>query len=215
MTLDPASLIARAIVLLVAMDVHEFAHAFIAYQNGDPTAKEAGRLTLNPIVNINWIGYLLGVLIGFGFLGSAPITPSRMRDPRWGTFQAVLAGPVSNLVLAAIFAVPLRLGLVTPTLSAAGTVFPTLGYLLTLMVFFNVLLFIFNLIPLFPLDGWTIVLAALPPGPAVEWQRFRQGSYYIFWGLIILSAVAPGPLNILGLLVGSPTLAIVRGLLGR
>ena len=217
MNFDPATLIARALVLLVAMTVHEFAHAYFAYLNGDPTAKEMGRMSLNPIVNINWMGFAFGVMTGFGFLGSAPIVPQRMRDPRWGTFQAVLAGPISNLVIAAVFAVPLRFGFVTPTLDPGTLVFPTLGYVLTLMVYLNIILFVFNLIPLFPLDGWTIVLAALPAGAAVDWQRYRQVTYYLFFGLIILSFVARGPLailNVLGYLVQLPSELILRALLG-
>jgi len=216
MFFDPISvLIARAIVLLVAMTVHEFAHAYFAYLNGDPTAKEQGRMSLNPAANINLPGYVVGVLFGFGFLGSAPITPSRMRDPRWGTFQAVLAGPISNLLIAAVFAVPLRFGLVEPTLSAIDPVIPSLGLVLTWMVYLNIILFVFNLIPLFPLDGWTIVFAALPPGPAVAWQRFRQTSYYLFWGLIALSFVAPPQLNLLQWVIGVPSQFILRGLIGR
>lgn len=216
MFFEPISVyVTRFIVFLVAMTIHEFAHAYIAYQNGDPTAKELGRMSLNPIKNINPVGFLMGVFIGFGYLGSAPVVPQRMRNPRWGMFQAVLAGPISNLILAAAFAVPLRFGLVQPEFSPTDGLIPTPGYLLAFMVYLNVLLFVFNLIPLYPLDGWTIVLAALPPGPAVDWQRYQQASYYIFLGLIILSFVAGGsPLNILQYVVGIPTQLITFGLLG-
>ena len=216
MSIEPISVyVTRFIVFLIAMDVHEFAHAFVAYQNGDPTAKEQGRMSLNPIVNLNPIGFLMAVFLGFGWLGSAPVVAQRMRNPRWGMFQAVLAGPVSNLLLAAAFAVPLRFGLVQPEVTATAGLIPSPGYLLTFMVYLNVLLFVFNLIPLYPLDGWTIVLAALPPGPAVDWQRYQQQSYYVFLGLILLSFVAAGsPLNILRYLVFIPTQFITFGLLG-
>jgi len=214
-SLEPLSeYVTRFIVFLVAMTIHEFAHAYVAYQNGDPTAKEMGRLSLNPIKNIYPVGFLMAVFLGFGILGSAPVVAQRMRNPRWGMFQAVLAGPISNLLLAALFAVPLRFGLIQPE-GLIDPVIPNLGYLLTVMVHVNVLLFVFNLIPLFPLDGWTIVLAALPPGPAVDWQRYQQASYYVFWGLIVLSFVASNtPLNILRYVVFIPTELITRGLLG-
>ena len=213
---EPVSVyVTRAIVFMVAMTVHEFAHAYIAYQNGDPTAKDMGKMSLNPIKNINPVGYLMGVFLGFGFLGSVPVVAQRMRNPRWGMFQAVLAGPISNLLLAAVFAVPLRFGLVQPEATPTEGLIPTLGFLLFYMVFLNVLLFVFNLIPLFPLDGWTIVLAALPPGPAVDWQRYQQASYYVFLGLILLSFVAGGsPLNILRYVVLIPTQLITVGLIG-
>lgn len=211
----PSVYVTRFIVFLVAMTIHEFAHAYVAYQNGDPTAKELGRLSLNPMKNINPMGFLMGVFLGFGYLGSAPVVPQRMRNPRWGMFQAVLAGPISNLLLAAAFAVPLRFGLVQPEFTPPDALIPTPGYLLFYMVFLNVLLFVFNLIPLYPLDGWTIVLAALPPGPAVDWQRYQQASYYVFLGLIVLSFVAAGsPLNILRYVVIIPTQLITFGLLG-
>jgi Zn-dependent protease len=192
--LTPAVLITNVIVLLVAMSVHEFAHAYVAYLNGDTTAKDAGRMTLDPRANIYWPGFIIGVLIGFAILGSAPVNPYRMRNPRWGMFAAVLAGPVSNLLVAVVFAIPLRLGLFTSGAAIgglSGTVISFLGFLLQRMVLLNVLLFVFNLLPLFPLDGWTVAYAALPPRAAVWWQRQQQTSMYILYGLIALSFVGP------------------------
>jgi Zn-dependent protease len=221
--LSLAGIITRAIVFLVAMDVHEFAHAYVAHLNGDDTAKSMGRMSLNPMANINWIGYAMGVFLGFGFLGSAPVVAARMRNPRWGMFQAIAAGPLSNLMLAAIFAVPLRLNLI-PYEALTQTVgsLPTLGEFLFAMIFFNILLFVFNLIPLFPLDGWRIVLAALPAGPAVWWERNQTTSMYLFYGLIALSflsgnldALGLGFLNILNWIVGEPTLYLFYALVGR
>jgi Zn-dependent protease len=224
--LTPAVLITNAIVLLVAMSVHEFAHAYMAYLNGDTTAKDAGRMTLDPRANINLPGFIIGVLIGFAILGSAPVNPYRMRNPRWGMFAAVLAGPVSNLLVAALFAIPFQLGLVAPQTavgSGINAMVPTLNFLLTQMVFLNVLLFVFNLLPLFPLDGWTVVYAALPPGMATWWQRQQQISMYILYGLIALSFIGPslaqiapilGVLNPLNWLIAAPTFQILRILLG-
>jgi Zn-dependent protease len=212
--------ITRAIALLVAMTVHEFAHAYVAYLNGDSTAKEMGRMTLDPRANINPMGFLIGVMVGFGVLGSAPVVPSRMRDPRWGMFQAVLAGPISNLLVAAVFAVPVRLGLIPiSVLSAQAGFLPSVGQVFFTMVQLNVVLFLFNLIPLFPLDGWTVVLAALPAREAVWWQRNQQTSMYIFYGLIALTFLggslgALALINPLNWLVWVPSDLITRGLLG-
>jgi Zn-dependent protease len=219
-----ASLISRAIILLVAMAVHEYAHARVAYAFGDDTAKSMGRMTLDPRANIYLPGFLIGVLIGFAVLGSAPVNPYRMRNRRWGMFFAVLAGPVSNLLVAVVAAVPFWLGLLTPTLQGSiGGIVPTLDRLLTEMMWLNILLFVFNLLPLSPLDGWTVTLAALPPRAAIWWQRNQQISQYVLFGLIALSFIAPqltfiSPLlryaDLLGLIIGQPSLFLMRLLLG-
>jgi Zn-dependent protease len=199
---SPLDLVARAIALLLGMTVHEFAHNYIAYQMGDPTPAREGRLTLNPLVHINPIGFLMGVLIGFGILGSAPISPYRMRNPRWGYMWAVAAGPISNLLLAIVFAIPMRL---FPQVIASSQV---LSIIFQEIIILNLLLAFFNVIPLFPLDGWSIALALLPPDLARWWQRNQQTSYYIFWGLILLSFIGPGQLNILGNLIFEPTIRV-------
>lgn len=225
MDLTPASLITRAIVFLVALDVHEFAHAFVAYLMGDSTAKEQGRMTLNPLVNINWMGYLAGILIGIGILGSAPVNPYRMRNRRLGMLLAVGAGPLANLIIAALFALPFQLfpSLLTQDIYASTQMLPTLGFFLFNMVWLNVLLFVFNLLPLFPLDGWTVLLAALPPEWAIWWERNKQNSMYVFFGLIALSFIWPrlaamspvlASLNILDWLLFIPASTITRLLTG-
>lgn len=200
--LSPQDIIIRLIVLLIAMTVHEFAHAYVAYLMGDPTAKNQGRLTLNPMVHIDWFGFLMFVIVGFGVLGSAPVNPYRMRNPRWGYLAAVAAGPFSNLLLAGVFAIIYHI------------LQPVFGsFLWSLMfgfVYWNVLLFLFNLIPLGPLDGWSIVYTLLPPDLAVWWERNRQNTYYILLGLILASFVG---LNILGPLISEPAFAIIRFLL--
>jgi Zn-dependent protease len=218
----PATLISRAIIFLVAMDVHEFAHAYVAYLVGDSTAKEQGRMTLNPLVNIYWPGYITAVLLGYGFLGSAPVNPYRMCNRQLGMFLAVGAGPIANLIVAALFAIPFRFGLILPDLygSMAG-VFPTLERLLTDLVRLNVVLCVFNLLPLFPLDGWTVVLAALPAEWAIWWQRNQQITMYILYGLLALVFIGPNlaaispalaPLDVLSWLVGTPVNTILKAL---
>lgn len=196
-------LLARAIALLIGMTVHEFAHVYVAYRMGDNTGANQGRLTLNPMVHINPIGFLMGVVIGFGILGSAPINPSRMRNPRWGYLAAVAAGPFSNLIVAFIFAIPLRL---FPSLAFQGDI---VGYILLTIVYLNVVLAFFNIIPLSPLDGWSIAYALLPPEQARWWARNQQMSQYIFFGLIFLSFVAP-QVNVLGQLIFQPSISLVR-----
>ncbi len=201
-----AELISRIIVVLIAMDVHEFAHAYIANRMGDTTARDMGKMSLNPLVNINWFGFAMFVFIGFGILGSAPVNPARMRT-RWGLFWAVLAGPLSNLLLAAICSIPFWLGLVHYDFALPRQAVPTLDLLLTDAVQFNVLLFLFNLIPVFPLDGWTIVGEVLPREARAFWYRNRVTSSYLFFGLIFLSFVG---INILGAVINPPTDFLIR-----
>ncbi len=203
LSLTPEDLLIRAIVLVIAMTVHEFAHVYVAYRMGDPTGANMGKLSLNPLVHINPLGFIMGVLIGFGILGSAPINPSRMRNPRWGYLAAVAAGPASNLLLAVVFAIPFRL---VPTLIYKGFI----GDLFIQLVFLNILLALFNIIPLYPLDGWSIMYALLPPEQASWWERNRTYSQYIFLGLILLSFVAPPQLNILDVLIYEPSLSLFR-----
>ncbi|MCB9449848.1 MAG: site-2 protease family protein [Anaerolineaceae bacterium] len=219
--LTPQMAVATILAVLIGMTVHEFAHNYVGYLMGDPTPKLQGRLTLDPRVHINPVGFLMFVLIGFGILGQAPINPQRMRDPRWGFLAAVAAGPLSNLLLAIVFAIPIRLMSIAPftlykIIFEGNTSSPTdfLVMLLGQLVFWNVLLFIFNLLPVFPIDGWHIVLALLPPSLAYEWQRHRQTTNYILLGLILLSFIQIPGLDILGMVIFRPVYSIVLSLLG-
>ncbi len=225
MLLFNASSIQMAVAILVAvlmgMTVHEFAHNYIGFVMGDPVPAREGRLTLDPRKHINWFGFLMFVLIGFGILGSAPISPYRMRNPRWGYLAAVAAGPLSNLLLAALFAIPLRVLNLRPDVLVNAVFFgqtsdamTSLGLLFGQIVFWNVLLFIFNILPFFPIDGWHIVLALLPPDLANTWQRHAQTTQYILFGLILLSFARIQGLNILGMLISQPAFSITFFLLG-
>src|SRR6185436_15049033 len=105
--LTPEQIIVRLLVLGIGMTIHEFSHNYVGWRMGDPEPARQGRLTLNPLVHINWIGWIMFALIGFGILGSAPISPYRMpvENRRWRWLAAVAAGPLSNLGLAIIFAI--------------------------------------------------------------------------------------------------------------
>lgn len=242
--LHPITIAINLIVLGVAMTAHEFAHNFVAWKMGDEVPKLQGKLTLNPMAHINWVGWLMFAIIGFGILGSAPISPNRMRDPRRGFLAAVAAGPLANLALAVVFALMLRLSglsvdgfyayrqpdLVTGPLAL-------LAAFLYAMVFWNVLLFVFNLIPLFPIDGWHIVLGLLPGAwltpmqipvaiqrgmrplaeflmrPAFKWRDWQTASYYLFIALIFLSFLPFSGFSPFGIFIGQPTSALLRLLL--
>ncbi len=204
------TVVTTLMVLAVGMTVHEFAHCLVADQMGDDTPRRLGRLTLNPVVHVNWLGWLMFALIGFGILGSAPIDARRMRNPRWGYLAAVAAGPLANLFLAIIFA--LIAAFIGPR---QLEVWPkALRTFIMMMIHWNLLLAIFNLLPLYPLDGWQIVFAALPPGPAYEWRRHAQTSQYAFFALIIISFMLPN-FNLLGTIIGEPLRWLTELLLSR
>ncbi len=203
-------IIAVILAALVGMTIHEFAHGYVAFLMGDPTAAEQGRLTLDPTVHINWLGFAMFVLIGFGILGQAPVRPERMRNPRWGYLASVAAGPLSNLALAVAFGIIIRIiGLQTLFFDTPTIVREVLFQMVT----FNVLLFIFNLLPLFPLDGWRIVYVLLPPELAIEWQRNAQNTQMLFFALILFSYL-PGFPSIFGILIAEPTISIRNMILG-
>jgi Zn-dependent protease len=199
---------------LAGMTFHEFAHNYVAHLMGDPNPKRQGRLTLNPMVHINWPGFIMFVLIGFGVLGTAPISAQRMRNPRWGYLAAVAAGPFSNLLLALIAGLIFR---IIPNSVWLGNDALLLQFI-QFFVIFNVFLFLFNLLPFFPLDGWHITLSLLPVESAYWWQRNAQNTQYIFMGLILLSFASgsflPAQFNILGRLLGDVGLGITRALMG-
>jgi Zn-dependent protease len=188
--------------LFIGMTVHEFAHNYVAHLMGDPVPAREGRLTLNPMVHIYWPGFLMFLILGFGILGTAPISPHRMRNPRWGHLAATAAGPFSNLLVAIVFAIIFRI---------VGSSNFTLWEILYWIVLFNVILFLFNLLPLFPIDGWHIVLALLPAEQAIWWQRNAQNTQIVFIGLILLSYFPLGGLpDPLGLILIEPVRQIMR-----
>lgn len=204
---EPPYLIGIFIAVLMGMTVHEFAHNYVAHLMGDPNPSRQGRLTLDPSVHIYWPGFIMFLLIGWGILGTAPISANRMRNPRWGYLAAVAAGPFSNLLLAVICAIPVRIIL------ESGSVSDNIFIILYMMVFWNVLLFVFNMLPFFPIDGWHIVYALLPPDLASSWQRNAQTTQFILLGLIMLSFIGIAQLDILGEILFEPTNSIVRTLI--
>ncbi len=203
---DPIFLVGLLLTLVIAVTVHEFAHNYVAHLMGDPGPQLAGKLTLNPLAHVWWQGWIIFMLIGFAPLGFAQINPRAMRNPRWGYFAAVAAGPFSNLLLAVFFAPFFRL-------FASGPVAGPVEIFLYLSVVMNIVLFVFNLIPLFPLDGWTVAYTLLPGDLAVKWDEWKQYSQYVLFGAIALSFISPS-LNILGPLINGPVLGLSNFLLG-
>lgn len=148
---NPILGLAWLIVILMALTVHEFSHAAMAHFKGDDTAEKLGRLTLNPFAHIDPIGLIPLLFFGFGWAKPVPINPYHFQNPRRDSLHVALAGPASNLLLAAICGVTYRL--VTSTGADVGT----LPFLLLVGTIINLMLMFFNLIPIFPLDGSRIL----------------------------------------------------------
>lgn len=178
---SPGRLLAIGAILLLALPIHEYAHAATAVALGDETPRRQGRLTLNPLAHLDIFGSLLILLVGFGWAKPVQWNPANINiDRRLGSILVALAGPLSNLLLAVLSAV------------ALGFVDNSNGMLIQFLIFFlqiNVLLFVFNMIPIPPLDG-SHVLFALLPGSV---QRFRwQLQQYGMLILLLLVYAAPG-----------------------
>ncbi|MBK9123291.1 MAG: site-2 protease family protein [Chloroflexi bacterium] len=197
------------LALLIGMTVHEFAHNYVGDLMGDPNPRRLGKLTLNPMAHIYWPGFLMFVIIGFGILGTAPIAAHRMRNSRYGYLAAVAAGPISNLMVAVVAAIIFRI-----IVALFDVQYPGIGfYLQTILdqiVLWNLLLFVFNFMPFFPLDGWFVVLALLPAREAIWWERNAQNSQFAFIILLLLGFMTP--IDILGMFIGQPVY-FLRGIL--
>jgi Zn-dependent protease len=178
-------LIVLAVMLLVAFPVHEFAHAMAAFQLGDGTARLMGRLTLDPRSHFDPTGALLLTVSmlafggGIGWAKPTPYNPMNLRGGRWGEAMVSVAGPLSNLVLALAAALPLRYMLAT------GMNVPLLGTVLFIFIQINLLLMVFNLIPIPPLDGSKVLYAFLEPRTAYQVRAVLE-QYGIF---ILLAAI--------------------------
>ncbi|OMP66710.1 site-2 protease family protein [Domibacillus epiphyticus] len=165
------------ISLLVAFTVHEFAHAYTAYKFGDDTAKDQGRLTLNPVHHLDPIGTLFILLAGFGWARPVPVNRRNFANPKLAGVLVSLAGPLSNFLIAFI---------------AFGILFFIIGSapsfaieLLNMMVWLNVLLFVFNLLPFPPLDGYRIIEDLAPPHTRMKMTQYEQYGVLLFLILVI------------------------------
>ena len=202
--LDSSTLIARAFVLVIAFSVHEFSHAWMADRYGDMTPREQGRLTLNPLKHLDPIGSLLLLFAGFGWARPVIVNPWVLAQASPSAMMWVaLAGPLSNLLLAVIGAVPFQLGLVVLENVSAGF-FPSFDHLLTEFVWINLILLFFNLIPIAPLDGEKVAMHLLPPAGKDVFMRLRPYSWMI---LLLVVFLVPGVLNVL---VGLPASFILN-----
>ena len=199
-----AALLISFAMLIVAMTIHEFAHGWTAYKLGDPTAKYSGRLTLNPLAHIDPIGTVLlplmlfistGGRFIFGAAKPVPINFWALKNPKRDFMLVGVSGPAANIILAIAVAIVLRF-IPLPIVIAV---------ILRQLAIINVILGVFNLIPIPPLDGSRIVMGMLPPQLAAKYERIEPYGFFI-----ILALLALGLLNILVW----PIVNLVLGILG-
>ena len=204
------------LALVISLSIHEFSHAWSAYELGDPTARNMGRLTLNPIAHLDPVGAIMILFMAFSGWGigwgkPVPVNPYNLRvNPRIGMGLTAAAGPFSNLVLATLFAIPLRLGLPLPSFIAA---------FFLVMVYTNISLALFNLIPLPPLDGFSVAQGLLATVRA-RWaydlghalDRLAPYGPMLLLGLLAMGWITG--FSLLGMVLGPLMEALVRLLLG-
>ena len=180
MGLDLAEVLKIAPAAVIGLTVHEFSHAYTAYKLGDSTAKNEGRLTLNPIKHIDWLGFFLIVIAGFGWAKPVSFNPDNLKNKHRDEILISIAGPISNFILAIFFFIVARLMYFVDYFSAT-----TMGLeLIQLIVIWGVInfgLFVFNLIPIPPLDGSHIYLTYLKDiNPKLMMNMYRWGTFVLF-----------------------------------
>jgi Zn-dependent protease len=176
-------LIILAPPLLLALTFHEFAHGFVAYRLGDPTAQNAGRLTLNPLKHLDPIGTIAFFFIKFGWAKPVPVNPSYFRNPKKDMLWVALAGPATNLALALISAILTKtiwfLAANLPYSTTAEAILVPLNGMLVASVWINLVLCIFNFLPIPPLDGSRILMALLPNKAAMSYMQIERYGFVI------------------------------------
>ncbi len=185
----------------------------MALELGDDTAARRGRLTLNPVAHIDPFGALMMFLVGFGYAKPTPVNPYRLRTgPKIGNALVAIAGPISNFAVAVLCAIPLRLHWIDAVANlnditnASGE--EIVGLFLLFVLYINVLLGIFNLIPIHPLDGFKVLVGVLPGEASRQVQALAPYGPGILMTLIVVSLIAPPQFNILGRIFDSVGTAV-------
>ncbi|WP_199621742.1 site-2 protease family protein [Paenibacillus alkalitolerans] len=178
------------LAIIVAFTIHEFAHAYSAYRFGDPTAYKLGRVTLNPVAHVSLLGLLFIMLLGFGWARPVPVNRSNFRNPRLMSIIVSAVGPLSNLILAVVAAAAAYavFGLGWVDGASTGAV-KAVGLTFWYMVHINVLLFLFNLIPLPPLDGYRIVEDLAPTPLRITMMKYESWGVYLFLLIVFINPI--------------------------
>ncbi|OEH92402.1 site-2 protease family protein [Bacillus solimangrovi] len=183
----PIELIPYLIVtLMIAFTVHEFAHAYVAYLLGDPTAKNEGRLTLSPLSHLDVLGTLMIFLLGFGWAKPVPVNQNNFRYPRISGILVSFAGPLSNVILMClgflIWFLLLRFGIEG---AVEPAIYETIYLFFNTFILLNLILAIFNLLPFPPLDGYRMLENAVSPSLSIKMKNFESYGVILFLILVL------------------------------
>ena len=185
------NLLSRAAVLLLLLPVHEFAHARVSYALGDPTAADAGRLDLNPLVHLDPVGSLLMLLVGVGWAKPVPVDPSYYKNPRRDMVITAMAGPLANLLMGFLFLILAQISMgywIRGYYNGADV--DTLYYMVLILqtiASISVSLAVFNLLPVPPLDGSRLVEYLLPRRWLMTYYRYARAINSIFLALLLFT----------------------------
>lgn len=194
---NPALFLIIALALLLSVSVHEFSHAWVANRLGDSTAKDMGRLTLNPLAHVDPLGLIVLLLLGFGWGKPVPVNYYNLKSPKRDAALISLAGPGSNFILALIMAILFHV--LNIFLAGIGQ------NIVYFLILYNLFLGVFNLLPIEPLDGFKIVNGILPPSLSVQWVQLAPYGIFILLFLVATNAVSR---------IISPVISLLMTLLG-
>ena len=184
--LDPQTLVLLIPVILFALTVHEYAHGMVAYRLGDPTAKQAGRLTLNPLSHLDPMGTVMLFVIGLGWAKPVPVDPRYFANPKRDMLWVALAGPAANMGLALLSGLIIRFLTSDPSAFLSGALGPMLISMMVRSLQINLMLAVFNLLPVPPLDGSKIMYSLLPPQYAHWNYNLERYGPMVLFGLVMM-----------------------------
>ena len=175
--------------IIIGLSFHEFAHAWVSDRLGDPTPRRQGRVTINPLAHIDWIGFIMLLLVGFGWGKPVQIDPSYYKNRRRDEFLVGIAGVTMNLILAVLFSLPAKAMIKAFSGVAVSDIIHSIYLILFYTVMINLVLMIFNLLPVPPLDGFGIVTNLFHLEKYSWYEKYYQYGYFILIFLVLLGVV--------------------------